>query len=105
MPRVTCSAKGENVDFDMLRIKEQMAKAPKSTTVKAREDFVDQKFKRRLKRLKQTAIAPIPDLKPAVEEPAAIASVVEDPVVEDPVVEDPKPTRKIKKKLKTISKD
>lgn len=44
------SARGERVDFDLLKIKQQIASAPKATTVKAREDFIDQKFKRRLKR-------------------------------------------------------
>jgi hypothetical protein len=53
MPRVVRSAKGQEVNFDMLKIKQQIASAPKPTSVKAREDFIDQKFKRRLKRLKR----------------------------------------------------
>ena len=44
------SAKGEIVDFDLLKIKEQIASAPKTTNVQAREDFIDRKFKRRLKK-------------------------------------------------------
>lgn len=56
MPKVVRSAKGQQVNFDMLKIKQQIASAPKPTSVKAREDFIDQKFKRRLKKLKrQTA--------------------------------------------------
>lgn len=43
------SARGEDVDFDKLKIKEQLAAAPKTTSVKVREDFVDAKFKRRVK--------------------------------------------------------
>lgn len=50
------SAKGERVDFDLLKIKQQIASAPKATTVKAREDFVDRKFKRRLKRQTQELV-------------------------------------------------
>jgi hypothetical protein len=50
------SARGEVVDFDLLKIKQQMAAAPKTTNVKAREDFIDQKFKRRLKKMKQIAV-------------------------------------------------
>lgn len=46
----TLSARGERVDFDLMKIKEQIAAAPKTITVKAREDFIDQKFKRRLNR-------------------------------------------------------
>lgn len=47
------SARGVVVDFDLLRIKQQIASAPKTTTVQAREDFIDQKFKRRLKKMKR----------------------------------------------------
>lgn len=47
------SARGALVDFDLLRLKQQMAAAPKTTTVQAREDFIDQKFKRRLKKMKR----------------------------------------------------
>jgi aspartate-semialdehyde dehydrogenase len=45
------SAKGVLVDFDLLKIKQQIASAPKTTNVQAREDFIDKKFKRRLKKL------------------------------------------------------
>lgn len=51
MANITKSARGASVDFDLLKIKQQIASAPKPTQVQAREDFVDQKFKRRLKRL------------------------------------------------------
>lgn len=53
MARGVRSARGVIVDFDLLKIKNQIASAPKTTSVKAREDFIDQKFKRRLKRLKR----------------------------------------------------
>lgn len=51
MSRGVKSARGVLVDFDLLKIKQQMASAPKTTDVQAREDFIDQKFKRRLKRM------------------------------------------------------
>lgn len=51
------SARGVVVDFDLLKIKQQIASAPKPTQVQAREDFIDQKFKRRLKRLNTEAAA------------------------------------------------
>lgn len=50
------SAKGEIVDFDLLKIKEQIASAPKTTNVQAREDFIDRKFRRRLKKLTDEVI-------------------------------------------------
>lgn len=53
MSKAVKSARGALVDFDLLRIKQQMASAPKTTTVQAREDFIDQKFKRRLKKMKR----------------------------------------------------
>jgi hypothetical protein len=45
------SARGEIVDFDLLKIKEQIASAPKTTNVRAREDFIDAKFKRRIRKI------------------------------------------------------
>lgn len=57
--RGVLSARGERVDFDLMKIKQQIAAAPKAVTVKAREDFIDQKFKRRLKRQTQEVIAAV----------------------------------------------
>lgn len=57
MSKGVLSARGVTVDFSLLHIKEQIASVPKSVTVKAREDFIDQKFKRRLKRQTEDAIA------------------------------------------------
>jgi hypothetical protein len=48
---ITRSAKGEMVDFDLLKIKNQIALAPKAVNVQTREDFIDRKFKRRLKKM------------------------------------------------------
>lgn len=57
MSKTVKSARGADVNFDLLKIKEQIASAPKPTQVKAREDFIDQKFKRRLKKLQRTVVA------------------------------------------------
>ena len=65
------SARGAVVDFDLLKIKQQIASAPKTTDVQAREDFIDQKFKRRLKRMTadvtKTANQSAPSLDPLPE--------------------------------------
>lgn len=53
MSKTVKSARGEDVNFDLMKIKQQIATAPKPTNVKAREDFIDQKFKRRLRKLKR----------------------------------------------------
>lgn len=59
------SARGERVDFDLLKIKQQIAAAPKTTTVKAREDFIDQKFKRRLNRQTREVVAQVAEVNTA----------------------------------------
>jgi hypothetical protein len=59
MGRAVRSARGEKVDFDLLKIKQQIASAPKTTDVKARENFIDQKFKRRLKKLVRETAATV----------------------------------------------
>jgi hypothetical protein len=59
MSNAVKSARGEIVDFDLLKIKQQIASAPKTTNVQAREDFIDQKFKRRLKRMKTEVAAQV----------------------------------------------
>jgi hypothetical protein len=53
------SARGERVDFDLIKIKQQIAAAPKAVTVKAREDFIDQKSKRRLNRQIREVVAKV----------------------------------------------
>lgn len=50
------SARGVIVDFDLLKIKEQIASAPKPVMVEVRENFIDNKFKRKLKRQTREAI-------------------------------------------------
>lgn len=57
MAKAVKSARGQLVDFDLLKIKQQIASAPKPTTVKAREEFIDQKFKRRIKRLSRDIVS------------------------------------------------
>ena len=50
------SAKGVVVDFDLIAIKEQMASAPAPLDVKKRQDFIDRRMRRRLK--KKPALRP-----------------------------------------------
>jgi len=49
------SAKGVMVDFDLLRIQETLAAKPTTQSVKARQDFVEKRLRRRTK---QSAIPP-----------------------------------------------
>jgi hypothetical protein len=73
------SARGELVNFDLLKIKQQIASAPKTTDVKARENFIDQKFKRRLKRAQRQAVEQIAEV---VVEPSGLPT--EEPAAEEP---------------------
>lgn len=70
------SARGEWVDFDLMKIKQQIASAPKAVTVSAREDFIDQKFKRRLKKQIQSVIDQVSDEAPAPVEPVAVVEEI-----------------------------
>lgn len=75
MSKIVKSAKGETIDFDLLKIKAQMANTPKSTTVKAREDFIDKKLKRRIQKLKTTTVT---QAAPVDVEPTGLESLEED---------------------------
>lgn len=55
MSNAVKSARGELVDFDLIRIKQQIASAP-PTTVAPRESFIDSKFRRRLKQQPVTGV-------------------------------------------------
>ena len=44
------SSRGVMVDFDQIKIKQQLAQAPSTTDVKAREDFVERRSRRRASR-------------------------------------------------------
>lgn len=52
MPKKVRTAKGQVIDFDLLRIKQQLGDAPTPANVQARQDFIDQKMRRRVKRVK-----------------------------------------------------
>ena len=69
MPRQSRSARGEIVNFDLLQIKDQMAAAPKPVEVKAREDFIEKKLRRRVKRIVRPPVEPVAVTEAETEEP------------------------------------
>ncbi len=75
------SAKGRIIDFDLLKIRQKLSAQPVTVDVKAREDFIDKKLRRRMRKIK-TATAGTIDVEAAVETPALI----------DPPKEEIKPT-------------
>jgi hypothetical protein len=106
MARKTKSARGEAVDFDILDIKAQMATAPKTVDVTAREDYVDKKLRRQVYKAAAATKAKIESTRDeteqapsktvdisAIEEPETEAELLEE-IAEEPVVEQPKRTRK-----------
>lgn len=70
MPKNVRTARGNIIDFDLIKIKEQIASTPKPTDVKAREDFIDKKLRRRVKRIKKAEVVAteVVDEEVAVEE-------------------------------------
>ena len=76
------SARGEMVDFDLMKIKAQIATAPKPVTVKTREDFIDQKFKRRLARQVREVTAEV-NTEPTGEVEEPVVEVVNDKNIQE----------------------
>lgn len=103
------SMRGEVIDFDVQGIKDQIASRPAPSTVKARQDFIDQKYRRRKKisdQIKNLEASSV-DRKLA-EEPTAQAEMVDEaPVVEAPAVEKkPAPKKRaVKRKPKPDTTD
>jgi len=72
------SARGEVVDFDLLKIKEQIASAPPSTEVSRRKEFIENRLRRRTKK----TVPVITPVKVGVAAPEVAPQVKEDIVVE-----------------------
>lgn len=93
------SAKGETVDFDYLKIKEQLASAPTPMEVKNRQNFIENRLKRRLKKkLPVVESAPV-DVEPVLPEPTEEVAVKEE--VAPTTEETTKTTTKQKARKKT----
>lgn len=81
MPKKVRSARGEMVDFDLIAIKQQIAARPATNDVRARQDFIEKKLRRRLKKAAKTKPEVVKgvDVEPTLPAPAseALAAVVE----------------------------
>lgn len=103
----TRSARGEVVDFDLLKIKEQIASNPAPTDVKARQNFVDRRLRRRVKNSARTEFdKAMPTTEDLSEDPKLIDEIVEEEVVdqveeieenEEDVAEETTPRRRSRK--------
>ena len=95
MPKKVRTAKGKVIDFDLLRIKEQMINGPKPASVQERRDFIDQKMRRRVKKVKDQIAEAKKNGKPVdVNSTLDVKSTDQGPKIDE--VKPPK--RKIKKK-------
>ena len=97
MPNKVRTAKGKVIDFDLLRIKEQMINGPPPPSVEERQNFIDQKMRRRVKKVK----AQLEEAKRKGKK--KVVDVKNDPEVQSaeqgPKIDEVKPPkRKIKKK-------
>ncbi len=103
------SARGAIVDFDLMQIKKQIASSPAPLEVKARQDFIENRLKRRIKKAQNVVDESNKDVAPELPEPAATVdeSHIEDDTKEvvsealaaveesvEPVKEEKKPTKK-----------
>lgn len=101
MPKKVRTAKGQIIDFDLLRIKEQMVDAPKPANVQARQDFIDQKMRRRVKRVKDQ----IAEAKKNPKQPVDVKPDLEvQTTKQGPKIDEVKEPQKRKIKRKTVNK-
>jgi hypothetical protein len=68
MGRKHRSARGELVDLDLIKIKQEIASAPKPVNVTAREEFIDKKIRRKIKRKKGLPDIPAVDVENSITE-------------------------------------
>lgn len=78
MPKIVRTARGALVDFNLIKIKHQLANAPAPTEVRERENFVERRLKRKLKQ-RSTPIVEQPVETPVEPEQIAVEAV-EQPV-------------------------
>lgn len=110
MSKKVISAKGEVVDFDLLKIKQKITDSPKSVDVVARERFID-KRRRRTSRKIDEMLAQQEESKRYAEdamklqqEQAQDNKIMQDaevvPVQSEPVVNDSNTKEKFNRKIK-----
>jgi len=100
MPRKVRSAKGEVVDFDLLKIKEQIASAPTPTEVKTRQNFIENRLKRRMKKKTVPVDKAEVNVEPKLPEPAADIAATEEMSVEEVTTTEKTTTTKQKARKK-----
>jgi len=67
MTKLVRTARGLIVDFDLIKIKQQLADMPVPTEVKTRENFVEKRLKRKLRTKSVPTVTPV--VEDGVEQP------------------------------------
>jgi len=94
MAKLVRSAKGQMVDFELLKMKEALSTNPTTVEVKSRERFIENKMKRKLKKAQNKML----------EDQKATAVKVE--ATEEPVVEVVEETpEKTKRKINKVQNE
>lgn len=101
MAKLIRSARGTQVDFDLVLIKQQIAANAAPTNVQARDDFIENKIRRRTRRVAKVGEAPVaarelgeevtPVIHHDLDEPEEFQEPQEEPLPVEPVV---KPVKK-----------
>lgn len=97
------SARGEIVDFDLLKIKQQIASAPPSTDVTRRKDFIENRLRRRTKK-PVAVVAPVTVNKEMPTVSAEVTEAKEDVVIEKAQVTEIKTASKQKARTHKTTK-
>lgn len=102
MPKKVRSMRGEVLDFDLLKIKEKMASVPAPQELKAREDFIEKRLRRRVRRAK----AGVVKAEVAVEPKIVVEATPEAEKIEEqePTTETVEKVEKAAPKKKTTKK-
>jgi len=96
MAKKVRTARGDIIDFELFKIKEGLSTSTPSVEVKARERFIENKMKRRIKRAKNRMMKDMKDMNDETE--VAPAAKSPELVTKKKVSTKPKPKRRIVKK-------
>lgn len=90
------SARGTIIDLDLMRIKSTMEKTPKPKTTVEREEFIDQKLRRHIRRTRSEQAAKIKEQKGT--EPSQARTVTQPKQTQEST---PTPKRRVRRKKNT----
>ena len=107
------TARGEIVDFDLIKAKQQMSTKPAPTEVSIRQEIIDRRLRKKTTAMNPTPLnttptkpaAPVAKEAPKPIEPEVVAVEESSDIVESDDVDSPAPRRRQKTKPKQSSGD